>query len=152
MRKVQYGVCKFEKSGIVYFIQKGKKTLVKCNILNDSLRQGLHGLHVHEYGDLTDGCKSTCKHYNPTNNVHGDRTGCCRHRGDLGNVNVLENGVCNDEFLVDVNVWEIIGRALILHEDEDDLGVNDTLLSKTTGNSGKRIDCGVIGICKNHRQ
>lgn len=145
----RYGVCKFEKSGVVYFIQKNNRTYVKCSLKNSKLAAGLHGLHVHEYGDLTEGCKSTCKHYNPTKSDHGDRLGCTRHRGDLGNVNVLQNGICNDEFYADVNVWEIIGRALILHEDEDDLGVYDTEESRTTGSAGKRLDCGVIGICRN---
>jgi len=39
-----------------------------------------------------------------------------------------------------------LGRALVLHEREDDLGLTDSELSKTTGDSGNRIACGVIGI------
>ena len=144
-----YAVCKFEKSGFVHFIQVGRRTRIICNINNSKLSQGLHGMHVHNYGDLTEGCKSTCNHYNPTGCQHGGRIGCNRHRGDLGNVKVTKNGTCKDDFFADVNVWEIIGRALILHEDEDDLGLLDTTLSKTTGSAGRRIDCGVIGICKN---
>ena len=74
--------------------------------------------------------------------------GCSRHRGDMGNIVIQSNGRCDDVFLVDVTVWEIVGRALVLHEDEDDLGQLDTDESRTTGTAGKRIDCGVIGICK----
>lgn len=148
MKKIKYAVCKLEKSGIVYFVQKKNQTQVICDIYNKKLKEGLHGLHIHKYGDLTNGCDSTCEHYNPTNETHGDRTGYPRHRGDLGNVQVLGNK-CQDIFFADVNVDEIIGRALIIHEDKDDLGLLDTESSKTTGSAGKRFDCGVIGICKN---
>lgn len=147
MHKIKYAVCKLEKSGIVYFIQKKNQTLIICDIHNKKLKDGLHGLHVHKYGDLTKGCISTCEHYNPTNENHGDRTGCHRHRGDLGNVHI-SNNACKDQFYADVNVYEIIGRALVIHEGEDDLGLLDSESSKTTGSAGKRFDCGVIGICK----
>ena len=42
-------------------------------------------------------------------------------------------------------VCNIIGRGLIIHADEDDCGMTDHSDSKTTGNSGKRIACAVIG-------
>ena len=144
----RFAVCKFQDSGTVHFVQRGRQTQVFCNINNPELSVGSHGLHVHEYGDLTSGCTSTCKHYNPTNTSHGGRVGCSRHRGDMGNIVIQSNGRCDDVFLVDVTVWEIVGRALVLHEDEDDLGQLDTDESRTTGTAGKRIDCGVIGICK----
>jgi hypothetical protein len=38
-----------------------------------------------------------------------------------------------------------LGRALIIHEDEDDLGLGDFPDSKTTGHSGKRIGCALFG-------
>ena len=30
-----------------------------------------HAIHIHEYGDMTDGCASSCLHYNPFNMDHG---------------------------------------------------------------------------------
>jgi len=37
------------------------------------LIQGRHGFHVHEKGDLTEGCTSTGAHYNPDNvSCHSD--------------------------------------------------------------------------------
>ncbi len=40
----------------------------------------------------------------------------------------------------------IIGRTIVLHQNRDDLGTRNNLLSRTVGNSGPRIACGVIGI------
>ena len=39
------------------------------------------------------------------------------------------------------------GRTLIVHEDEDDLGLGSFEDSKTTGHAGKRIACAIIGRC-----
>ena len=40
----------------------------------------------------------------------------------------------------------VIGRAIIVHEDPDDLGRGGDAESKKTGNAGARICCAVIGI------
>jgi Cu-Zn family superoxide dismutase len=42
----------------------------------------------------------------------------------------------------------ILGRTVVIHADPDDLGRGGHELSKTTGNAGGRLACGVIGICK----
>ena len=41
--------------------------------------------------------------------------------------------------------FSIIGRACVIHKNEDDLGLGKNEGSKTTGNSGIRIGCGVVG-------
>ena len=147
-KKINTAICVLNDFGNVRFTQKSNnKTLIECNLVCDStVKAGLHGLHVHKSGDLSEGCKSTCSHYNPDGSDHGDATSKTRHRGDLGNIRVLENGVCNDTFIANVNVYEIIGRGLILHEGEDDLGKGGNEESLKTGNAGKRIACGVIGL------
>lgn len=39
-----------------------------------------------------------------------------------------------------------IGRALVVHANVDDLGKTDHPDSKTTGNAGGRLACGVIAL------
>jgi len=44
--------------------------------------------------------------------------------------------------------YSVIGRSFIIHKDTDDLGKGGNIESLKTGNAGKRIGCGVIGITK----
>lgn len=144
---VKHAICHLPPYGFVKFSQVSENLCkVRCHL--DDLSPGLHGMHVHEFGDLTGGCDTTCHHYNPERKSHGGPMGCNRHRGDLGNIHVHDNEFCSSEFHANVNVFEIIGRALIIHENEDDLGMGKNEESKKTGNAGKRIACGVIGISK----
>jgi Cu/Zn superoxide dismutase len=50
-----------------------------------NLTTGLHGVHVHTYGDLGNGCLNAGAHYNPFNKTHGSPMAAERHVGDLGN-------------------------------------------------------------------
>ena len=129
-------------SGTVKLVSKGEQTLAICNL--HGLTPGLHGFHVHECGDLSRGCASTCSHYNPNGKNHGGPLGPDRHRGDFGNILADEQGYCTDQILADVTVEELIGRAFIIHANEDDLGLGDNEESKKTGNAGARIACGKI--------
>lgn len=113
------------------------------------LSPGLHGFHVHEFGDLRDGCQSMCAHFNPTGSTHGGLRSAHRHLGDLGNISANQNGTATidiiDPHLRLTGPFGIIGRGLIIHADRDDLGRGPAPDSLITGNSGKRIMCGVIG-------
>jgi len=108
------------------------------------------GMHVHEQGDLTNGCQSTGAHFNPYGKQHGSERSAERHWGDFGNL--ISDGLGNSRVLINVpegsliGVDGYIGRAVVLHEREDDLGLTDNELSKKTGDSGNRIACGVVGI------
>ena len=146
--EVKRAICVLNNFGTVRFTKITENhTRIECDLAcGDTVKPGLHGIHVHKSGDLSRGCESTCSHYNPDGNVHGDATGKKRHRGDLGNILVSDNGTCNDTFVANVNVYEIIGRGLILHDDQDDLGKGENEESLKTGNAGKRIACGVIGL------
>lgn len=109
-----------------------------------------HGFHIHQWGNLSNGCISAGPHFNPENKTHGGPNSEIRHVGDLGNVVSDENGNANyelvDEKLTLFGINSIIGRSLVLHQNEDDLGLGNSPDSKTTGNSGARIACGVIGL------
>jgi Cu-Zn family superoxide dismutase len=133
--------------GTVVFKQNGENVRIIIDIKGLS-KNHKHGFHIHETGDLREGCKSCCAHYNPDNTDHGGLD--CGHAGDIGNITTDEYGNCSmsiktDKFVVD----EILGRSIIIHQDEDDLGLGNHEDSKTTGHSGARIACSVIGISKN---
>jgi Cu-Zn family superoxide dismutase len=114
-------------------------------------KNGLHGFHIHESGDLTSQCESMCAHYNPYKKNHGCPGVKGRHVGDLGNL-VTDSKGCAKYIMVDNMIklngvkGNIIGRGLIIHADPDDCGMGGHETSLTTGNSGKRIACAVIGI------
>jgi len=144
-------VLKGEATGTLNFKQEGNVLTVTGEV--QGLKAGLHGFHVHEFGDTTNGCISTGAHFNPTNKTHGAPTAEERHVGDLGNVTVDANGNCKvnitDKLASLTGVNSIVGRALVVHADPDDLGLGGVELSKTTGNAGARLGCGVIGITNN---
>lgn len=136
--------------GYVEFIQMAKTTKVVVHL--DNVPKGYHGLHIHEYGDLREGCTSTCEHFNPHKTVHGGTTvdsGNYRHVGDLGNVKANSKGkVRQTIYEPSLQLKQIVGRSVVIHEDKDDLGQGFFSDSVTTGHSGKRIGCGVIGWAK----
>ncbi|XP_041035928.1 copper chaperone for superoxide dismutase-like isoform X1 [Carcharodon carcharias] len=130
--------------GAVRFLQLSEKQcLIEGTI--DGLKPGLHGLHVHEFGDLTSSCLSCGDHYNPGENRHGGPDDTDRHVGDLGNIHANEAGRANFRIQDSrLKVWDIIGRSVVVDSSEDDLGRGDHPLSRTTGNSGDRLACGII--------
>ncbi|KAJ4823852.1 hypothetical protein Tsubulata_018141 [Turnera subulata] len=112
------------------------------------LSPGLHGFHIHALGDTTNGCNSTGPHFNPLKNNHGGPTDNERHAGDLGNIVAGADGVAHvsikDTQIPLSGVHSILGRAVVVHADPDDLGKGGHELSKTTGNAGARVGCGKV--------
>uniref|UniRef100_A0A034VTD9 Extracellular superoxide dismutase [Cu-Zn] n=1 Tax=Bactrocera dorsalis TaxID=27457 RepID=A0A034VTD9_BACDO len=125
----------------------------------DGLTPGLHGLHVHESGDVSSGCASIGEHYNPRGSPHGspDNAPDSRHAGDLGNIRADESGRATFRFVDPVlAVWDIIGRSVAITANADDLGRGGNEQSRIDGNAGERIACGIIarsaGIMENFKK
>ena len=149
-------------TGKIVFKETKRGLQIKINM--SGISPGLHGFHIHQYGDLSEGCGSLCSHFNPTNSVHGGRDSPERHLGDLGNIIADKSGnvdmVIYDKFLTITGKYGILGRSVVIHADEDDLGlggldefgnvIDEKVREESlkTGNAGKRIACGVIGYKK----
>jgi Cu-Zn family superoxide dismutase len=140
--------------GLVYFTEDLINDTVIIDIHIEGLKKnGLHGFHVHQCGDMSDKCESMCAHFNPFGKKHGCPGAKERHVGDLGNLKTNAQGVAQYQQIDNMiklrgTKANIIGRGLIIHADEDDCGLGGKEDSLTTGHAGKRIACAVIGYAK----
>lgn len=132
-------------TGAAIFTQNDDTITLFIEILDAS--PGLHAVHIHEIGDCSapDG-KSAGGHWNPTNVAHGKWGDGEFHLGDLGNIDVGEDGT--GIFKLTTNLWEIgtgsdidiVGKGIIVHAEADDF------TSQPSGNAGARIGCGAIEL------
>uniref|UniRef100_A0A6P7GUQ2 Superoxide dismutase [Cu-Zn] n=1 Tax=Diabrotica virgifera virgifera TaxID=50390 RepID=A0A6P7GUQ2_DIAVI len=153
--------------GIVYLFDPMKKTGVTGDVRFEQKEDGIlvaglikglrpynrHGLHVHQEGNISPSCLSAGGHFNPTNNSHGGPEDEERHTGDFGNIKADVFGF-GQVYFIDKRITfqgntSIIGRSLVVHTSEDNLGHKTHTDSKITGNAGGRLACGVIGIWNN---
>lgn len=113
----------------------------------EGLTPGLHGFHIHEYGDCSapDG-SAAGSHFNPGGSPHAGPADAARHAGDLGNVEADATGVASLDYVDAMASFEgeasILGRGVIVHASPDDLK------TQPTGNAGGRLACAVIGVAK----
>lgn len=111
------------------------------------LKPGEHGFHLHEFGDASsaDGMAAG-GHFNPAAAAHGSPTAAVRHAGDLGNIKADASGHATldqvDAKLSLDGAASILGRAVVVHANPDDL------TTQPTGNAGPRVAVGVIGLAK----
>merc|ERR1712110_634007 len=66
---------KRQSNGVVHFNQEGDGPVSVSGSIS-GLAPGLHGFHVHQFGDNTDGCTSTEPNYNPDGAVLCAPTDC----------------------------------------------------------------------------
>ncbi|XP_050678799.1 copper chaperone for superoxide dismutase [Leptidea sinapis] len=132
--------------GVIRFQQTDEGSLVADGSI-DGLAPGEHGLHVHETGDMSEGCASIGGHFNPYKSPHGGPLDPpdMRHAGDLGNIVADENGRATFRIVDNVlKVWDVLGRSVAVTSQRDDYGRGSTPVSKINGNSGEPIACGII--------
>ena len=127
--------------GSLTFTQVGDRVRITGEIAGHS--PGAKGFHIHEKGDCSDPkAMSTGGHFNPMKARHGAPG--AGHAGDLGSIVFNEYGRAAVNMTVSaISVSRdaahgIIGRAVIVHMDPDDLKTDPT------GNAGGRAACGVI--------
>jgi Cu-Zn family superoxide dismutase len=100
---------------------------------------GPHGFHIHEYGNCAVGdpnnpFHAVGEHWNPDHQPHGN------HAGDFP-ILISNNGWARMTFFTNkFDVEDIIGKAVVIHQNPDDYR------SQPAGNSGKKLACGVIKL------
>jgi Cu-Zn family superoxide dismutase len=132
-------------TGVISFEDTPEGLRIVAQVSN--VPPGEHGFHIHEFGRTTNGGKDAGGHFNPEGNPHGylPSDGIENaHAGDLGNIVVGWDSEGALELVVrgltlSGGLYGVGGRAVILHEKEDDLG-------QPAGNAGLRIGAGTIVI------
>ena len=132
-------------TGSVRFKQQDGQLQIDADLAG--LTPGVHGFHLHEKGDCSapDGT-SAGGHFNPAGHQHGAPDSAAHHGGDFGNITADASGkaslhlsVPTSQISLDAGApGNIIGRGVIVHADADDF------VTQPTGNSGKRLACGVV--------
>ena len=101
-----------------------------------------HGFHVHEFGDLTNGCESTGGHFDPDGTMHAGHRN--KPKGDLQSLKADRLGWASmtetDDKISLFGENTILGRGIVLHKGDID--------HTTAGNAEKRVACCTIGLAK----
>lgn len=143
---IQGGPLRPQIRGIVRFVNVAGGTQVCVNISGlppyqpaqgDTPPIGPFGFHIHEFGncaigDPTEPFRAAGEHWNPTNQPHGN------HAGDFPVLFSNDGRAITCFFTNRFKVPDIIGKAVIIHQNPDDYR------SQPAGNAGKRLACGVI--------
>jgi Cu-Zn family superoxide dismutase len=128
----------YKIQGSIVFEQKGINCPVFIYFNLSGLKPNVtHAIHIHEYGDLSDGCNSLGKHFNPYNRYHF-------HSG-MGHVGDLMNNITADKNGNVIQLYQtetislfgvqkncIIGRSIVIHEFPDDYGLFGILQPDST--------------------
>ncbi|HEX7153099.1 MAG TPA: superoxide dismutase family protein [Thermoanaerobaculia bacterium] len=128
--------------GSVNFDQLGDGS-VRVTVDLTGVPAGVHGFHVHEFGNCGDNGNAAGGHFNPLSTPHGAPDAPTKHAGDFGNVTADANGNVRTTFTtrsitLGDGATSAVGHAVILHANPDDLA------TQPTGNAGGRIACGVV--------
>lgn len=121
---------------------------VRIAIQAEKLKPGIHAIHFHENGTCSPpDFMSAGDHFNPQNKQHGLKNPHGPHAGDMPNLFADSHGrvktvIFNPRVTLQKgkanSLRDADGSALIIHEFGDDQKTDPS------GNSGKRVLCGVI--------
>lgn len=138
-----------------YFHADMYSTIINVSFEFFGLEDGLHGFHIHEYPYIPgNSCKDCGGHFNGgrplwsvTNEsgiIHGEHIGdlCFNIRSQEGHA----MGVFTDTriSLMPGHPNNIVGRSIMIHQNEDDEGYGGDEQSLINGNSGDCIACANI--------
>jgi len=131
-------------SGNIMFTSNDGEVTMKVDL--KGLAQGEHAIHLHENGDCSsDDAKSAGGHWNPSGEDHGKWGNDDYHMGDIGNLEVGNDGMASMTFSTskwclgcDDDKKNIMNKAVIVHAGADDFE------SQPSGAAGARVACGVI--------
>ncbi|KAG9479661.1 hypothetical protein GDO78_011602 [Eleutherodactylus coqui] len=107
------------------------------------VNQTSRAIHIHNYGDLSNGCDSTAGHFNPHSINHP------YHPGDFGNFRVQNGKIQRHLTNLEATLFgphSVLGRSIVVHKLADDLGKGNNQASLENGNAGTRLACCVIGF------
>jgi len=133
-----------QTTGTVWLAQEADQVVVRVRVSGLVPNQE-HGFHAHEKGDCSSpDATSAGAHFNPNAKPHGPQS-ADHHAGDMPALKADGAGVAQTTFAVKGTVFgagasDLVGKAFIVHEKADDY------TTQPTGNSGKRIACGVITL------
>ena len=124
--------------GLIQLIPWNTGSIVKLEItgLTSTQKNNFFGFHIHENGvcEKFENFESAGGHFNPNKDLHPN------HIGDLPMI-YSNNGYAFMVYYTDrFTPKDVIGKTIIIHDMPDDLK------TQPSGNSGKRIACGVIEI------
>ncbi|HEX2252083.1 MAG TPA: superoxide dismutase family protein [Thermoanaerobaculia bacterium] len=137
-----------ESYGEVRFTREGNQVRVTADLQGlEGVSPGQHGFHVHENGQCDEPTfESAGGHFNPEGVDHACPPTTPRHAGDLGNIEVAEDGTASLDVTSDLISLDgaatnsVMGKAVLLHQHEDDCS------TQPTGEAGGRLACGVIAM------
>ncbi|MGC4232557.1 MAG: superoxide dismutase family protein [Niabella sp.] len=134
-----------QQIGTAKFYQLDSTQIRLDLVIDDKSRADSNvAVHFHEHGDCSNKGEGAHGHWNPTKENHGQWGTAPFHSGDIGNIQLDNNGhatksVTTDKWsIADDATNSIIGLGIIVH------GGTDDYTTQPTGNSGPRIGCGVI--------
>lgn len=128
--------------GEAFFVLEGDEVNFGIHIANAS--PGAHAVHLHELGDCSaPDASSAGDHWNPTNEAHGKWGDNPFHLGDIGNIEVGEDGdgtltLTTDLWTMNGSGHSVLNKAVVVHATADDFS------TQPDGAAGERVGCGVV--------